>query len=446
MLNKNIFYVSHDIAQERTRKLKLSFLISVFSKGANMLVILISTPLILNYLGAEKFGVLNALLSTLAVVMYSDLGLSMGLQNSLPALIAKNEQVKIKSYISTTFYFLVFAAFTIIILSIIVVFYVDWPVFFNTKNISNDDFRNAIIVYLLVVSIGIPVSVVQRTQSAYQDGYFTEIWTSVGNLASLIAVSIAMYFKGDIAIIILSMQGMVYLFGVFNFIYTFVLKKKYAKPNFLYFDVKLLRSLIKIGLSFLFLQICSLFINSADNILILKIFGPSQVTHYTIAFRIISFLAMPVQLLSVPLLAAYNDAWERGDKNWIKDITIKLFKIAGLGSILGGTFFIFFGNTIAKHWTNSVEYTTYQLILFGIFFLYLNFNSLISMIALSNRFLKLLLVIYPIATVVTICAKYFVLQYFSDDYSNITIATFIPLFFLFFLPVLHKIYKEDFKV
>ena len=443
---KKILTKSNDASEERTRKLSITFLISTVSKGISFLILIVSLPLTLGYLGAERFGVLNTLISTLGIITYSDLGLGMGLQNTLPSLIANEETKNIKRYISTAFFFLLGVACLIFLFSFIIAPFINWGNFFNTKAISGQELQNAIIIYFLVISIGIPASLIQRIQSAYQEGYLAEIWITLGNITSLVSIYFVVQYKGNIPLIILGMQGVVYAFYSLNFLYFTFYKKKYPKPSFAQFDTLILRGLIKLGLSYLFIQICSLFINSIDNLIISRTFGPVKVTDYTVAFRLISILAMPVQLFSVPLLAAYNDAWVRKDKQWISNITLKLLKGAFIGSILGVLLFLFFGNFIVKHWTGNTQYSFYQLLMFGLLLIYLNFNSLISMIGLSSRFIKHLLYIYPIATLITVIVKYLIMQYFSTDYTNIVWATFIPVTIFFFIPILYKIYKEDFSL
>lgn len=444
-LIKEILVKSTDISIERTRKLKLTFLVSIVSKGLSFLVLIISVPLTLNYLGPEKFGLVNTLISTFAVLNYADLGLGMGIQNTLPSLIFSDEKNDIKRYISSVFIFLLCVSAILIIINYLFLNQVNWLKFFNVKGQNNTEIIFSIQIFIGILSLIIPFSIIQRIQNAYQVGYISEIWISIGNLFSLVFLSCVILFKGDIPFILIAMQGSVLLFYIFNFYYSFYYKKIYTQPSIEYFDFGILKTIIKLGLIYLFIQVCSLFVNSIDNLIIAKVYGHEKVAEFTIAYRVLTFLVMPIQIFSIPLLSAYNDAWARKDKDWINSITYKLIKFGFFGSVICMFLFFVFGNTIIKYWTGTPALSNYQLSMFTLMLLYMIVNTIISMIALSKRFLNFLVWVYPIATISTIIFKYLMFKYFTIDYSSIVLGTVIPMTFLFFLPFLFKIYKEDFN-
>jgi O-antigen/teichoic acid export membrane protein len=440
-----IFHKKTDQSLERSRILVLTSLISFFSKGINFIVIILSVPLTIKYLGSEKFGFVNVLISSFSILVFSDLGMGMGLQNSLPGFIVKNDRTEIKKVISTTFFFLLITSFILLCSLITFSQFTNWKTMFNIgQNIKSQEINQSVICFIFIVCLGIPATLIQRIQNAYQIGYISEIWIMVGNILSLVSLYLVIYFNLEMPWVIFSMQGVVYGSFLLNFIVSFFVSKKYEIPSFKYFDKTILKLQVRLGLSYLILSICAFFVNSIDSLLIGRFYDMEKVTEFSVGFKLVSIISIPVIIFSAPLLAAYNDSWVKKDKYWMKQAFIRYFKWISLYSLISSIIILFFGNIILKFWIGKGDFNNYQLLMFCLLLIYLNYNALISMISLSTRFLKYLLKIYPLAVIVSFIIKLFFLNN-SSEYLNIVWATLLPMTFLFFLPILFKIYREDFK-
>jgi O-antigen/teichoic acid export membrane protein len=442
---KLLFQKQTEQGAERSRVLLLTSIISLFSKGISFLILIVSVPLTINYLGTEKFGFLSTLVSTFSIMAYSDLGMGMGLQNSLPSYIANNQSEKVRKTISTTFYFLLAVATVLFLCFFIATLFIDWTQFFNVKDgVSRQEANASILVLVLITCVAIPATLIQRIQNAYQIGYISEIWITIGNIVGLLGLFVVTYFRLDLPWIFIVMQGVVNIFFIVNFCNAILIQKRFSIPNLNEFDKKIFIHNLKFGFSYLILALCGMLVNSIDNFLIGNQYGMKMVAEYTIGFRLISFFYMPIQIFTAPLLAAYNDAWVRNDGAWLRKIFFRYLKWISLITLFSLTIIIVFGNQMIQLWIGNSSFSTYQLIMLGVLLIYLNFNAFFSMIGLSRRFVKYLLKIYPVAVGVSLALKIYLLNHFSE-YINIVWATFFSMTLLFFVPIIIKIYKEDFK-
>jgi O-antigen/teichoic acid export membrane protein len=64
-------------------KIFLGGSVTLLSKGVNLLVSLVTIPIIYNYLSKEQFGVYMTILSFVTMLSFSDFGLGYGLLNKI---------------------------------------------------------------------------------------------------------------------------------------------------------------------------------------------------------------------------------------------------------------------------------------------------------------------------------------------------------------------------
>ena len=88
----------------RENKIVLNILGGSFAKGVNIVVTLLLTPLLLNYLGNAQFGVFSTIYSFYIINNILDLGLGMYLQNKIPELTYSTDKNTLHLAISTVFF------------------------------------------------------------------------------------------------------------------------------------------------------------------------------------------------------------------------------------------------------------------------------------------------------------------------------------------------------
>src|SRR5690349_19553868 len=93
-------------SKERLRRVVLTALVSAFSQGINVLTMLISVPLTLNYLGAERYGLWITISSLILLLGFADLGVGNGLLNAIAQANGRDDRHDAESYVSSAFFVL----------------------------------------------------------------------------------------------------------------------------------------------------------------------------------------------------------------------------------------------------------------------------------------------------------------------------------------------------
>ena len=93
-------------SKERYRRVVLTAGSSFVSKGVTILTGLISVPLTVHYLGAERYGLWMTISSTIAFLTFADLGLGNGLLNAVSKANGLDDQADATTAVSSAFFML----------------------------------------------------------------------------------------------------------------------------------------------------------------------------------------------------------------------------------------------------------------------------------------------------------------------------------------------------
>lgn len=304
----------------RTVKANKNIIASGVIKVADTLVYLLLVPLTLGYLNAYEYGIWLTLNSMLAWINSFDIGLGNGLRNKLAAALAEGDKEKARTYVSTTFFMLIFIIAIVYAILAVGVNFVDW---YKLLNVSDDYVGNLVEVVqvsLLFFCINFVLKCVGNVYQALQLPAFNYLISFSGHLMSLIVIFIftKLVVPGTlfwVAAIYSVSPPLVYLIA-----YPITFKKlyPYLAPTFRLFKKEYLKDLLSLSVIFFILQIASIVLFALSNLLISNMFGPDQVTPYNIAYRYFSLVPMLFNMLITPMWSAATDAYTKGDMDWIK--------------------------------------------------------------------------------------------------------------------------------
>lgn len=425
---------------ERSKKLFYLVATTIFVKGINMLVAIISIPLTYNYLNKEEFGLLSLITSSMSLLSFSDLGIGFGLQSHIPQI--KENQDKTQRYISTTWVILlvVSALFSIITTGII---YGD---FFNITNSEYSEssvvIEKSLYAFAFCFFSAIPFSLSQRVQTGLQEGHITQIWNVAGNILSLIALLIATKLKMSLPYLILAIYGAPLITSIGNFIAEFFIKRNILRPKISLFDFDTSNKLLTTGLIFILSQIASSLLAASSNMIILNYSGTDEVADFSVILRFTIYIGTPIILILPSLLPSINDALSANDDSWIKKIYRKAGAMILIYSTIASFALWFWGDSILKLWINSdIKLFTALKMECILYLIYLQVNAWVSYIMLSSSYLKHLAKIYPIAVAFTIATKWITFE--KLGFSGLIGSEIITMTFLYILPSLFIIKRKN---
>jgi O-antigen/teichoic acid export membrane protein len=107
-----------------------------------------------------------------------------------------------------------------------------------------------------------------------------------------------------------------------------------------------------VGIKFFVISFAGIIIFQTANIILIRSFGPAEVTNYNICFKYFSVLSTSMTVLLTPLWSAATDSYSKHEFKWIIDTVKKYNKIA-LVFLLLGIIMLLFSATIYRVWINN---------------------------------------------------------------------------------------------
>jgi O-antigen/teichoic acid export membrane protein len=314
----------------RTRKYFWEVQGAVLCKAAAMASSFLSIPLMISYLGPEKFGVWSTLLSIISWIVFFDLGIGNGLRNKVTESLAKGEKDKARQYTSTAYMVIGLIALTLWILLTAMSHYISWQSVFNTNAVSEYSLRKTIQIAAFFILLNLWLGLVAALLSAIQRTSMVALGQLVSNLLVLLYLFVFCLKTpngsiGNLAIV----YGISLVIS--NLLLSVWLYQRHAelRPH-VHINALQLRPLLSLGVQFFIIQLAALIIFTTDKMLITQIFGPQYVTQYEVVSKLFNTITFLHATISTPILPAYADAFHRKDFSWMRKMLSMQLLIFGV--------------------------------------------------------------------------------------------------------------------
>jgi O-antigen/teichoic acid export membrane protein len=342
-----------DRSGERYRRVVRTVGTSVISKGASLLVTLVSVPMTIGYLGTERFALWMIINSLMAMMMFADLGLGNGLLTALSESDGRNDQAMARRYISSAFFMLL--AIGLILITLLVITYrnLPWARLVGAQSgVVATEAGPAVAVFLSCLAINLPLSIVQRTQMGFQKGYTNNVWNAAGALLGFAGIAACAHVHAGVPFLVLSIALGPILTTVLNGLQLFRSQPE-LRPRWKEFHWLTLKRLLSVGCGFLIMQAALAMAVGSDNFVIAHLLGADAVTQYAIAMRIFTFVPAIIIMLLTPLWPAYGESFARGDVNWAVRTLKHSAAVVSVATIFSAIVLTIFGPWIITKWVGN---------------------------------------------------------------------------------------------
>ncbi len=337
--------------RERYRRILFTAASSVLAKGIAVVTTLISVPLTLNYLGAERYGLWMVISSVIAMLGFADFGVGNGLMNAVANAYGKDDRALIRQHIINAFTVLGIIAAVTLFMFFLVYPFIPWYKVFNvTSPIAVAEAGPSVAVFATCFALNIPASVVIRAQMGLQKGFSANMWQAAGNILALLAVCSVIYFEGGLPWLVGTMIGVPLVTLLANFIFFIYRNDYFCMP--MRIDWAKAKSLLRSSGLFFILQISSIFASQADNLIIAQKLGAEAVATYAVAFKLFALPGMLIGFLMGALWPAFTEAHSRGDSRWIRDSFIKSLRYSLFINVPVTIVLVVFGQWIIGKWVS----------------------------------------------------------------------------------------------
>jgi O-antigen/teichoic acid export membrane protein len=307
-----------DHAEERTLGIARGALSTLVAQGISVATGLVTVPLAIGYLGAERYGAWATVGSLLAWLTVADLGIGNQLTNSLSAARGRGDVGEARALVSTATFALVAIAAVLVAASAASWWGLDWPRIFNVAGArAVREVAPAAGIALLGFSAAFPLAVADRVYTSYQDGAIANAWNVGASLAGLVALFVATRTDGGLVAVVGATTAAGLAVRGASAAWLFSARRPELRParadvtreRLLHFGAR--------GSEFFLVQIAALVLFSTDNLIIAQVLGAEAVTPYAVAWRLFALPGMAFTAAFPYLWAAYAEALARGDNAWV---------------------------------------------------------------------------------------------------------------------------------
>ncbi|MDC3246279.1 oligosaccharide flippase family protein [Flavobacteriaceae bacterium] len=420
-------------SKERYRRILLTGGSTAIVKILSASINLITVPLTVNYLGAERYGLWMVISSIMALMSFADLGLGNGLLNAISKSHGRDNIKEAQTAVSSTFYILLLISLLLLTIFLIIYPLVSWHVIFNAQSgLAIEESGPTMVVLVITFLINMPLGVVQRIQDGYQEGFKFQIWLIVGSIISLVGLLICIYLETGLPWLVLAFSSGQLIATMLNGMFLFGKQRKELWPYFKYFNFNSGKNLIRVGLVFFILGILTLLSNASDGIILAHTNGPEAVAGYEIVKKLFMF-SMFTAFLITPLWPAFGEALERGDVKWAKKTLKKVLKLSIISSIIFTLPFLIFGKQIIVIWIGDEYIPSWSLLIgFYIYIILNNYIGVMSTLINSSHLVKKLIFPMVLTALTAIILK--IILSLNFGVSGIIWATIIAWSTFFAIP------------
>lgn len=314
-------------------------MLTMLIKGGAVIVAFLTTPAYMIYFSDnEILGVWFTILSVLVWILYFDMGIGNGLRNGLVYAITKKDTEKMRGYISSAYIFLSFLGGVLLVLVVLVGRRIDWNSVFNISEeiISKSVLSSTIIVLMAAIIVQFVLRLITSILYAMQKSFLPSLLSLCTNVFLLIAVTYLNKINqtGDTLKLAWIYFIAINLPLAVATIFTFSTQLKSSIPRIKAFDMRLAKSILKVGGTFLWLQLMALILDTTNNYLITTLVGNLAVVEYQIYYRVFSVSGSMVALLSASIWSTVTKA--KAEKNilWLKNAYNRFMILGGVLSLI----------------------------------------------------------------------------------------------------------------
>jgi O-antigen/teichoic acid export membrane protein len=346
----------------------LTSIAAAIARCLAMVTPLVTIPLTLRYLGQEIYGLWMAVTSLVGMFVFADLGLGNGLLTKLSRSEGRGDRSESRRLVSTTTFLLTAIALFLACAAAVAWPLVDWSTVVNAQTVVASSLVGSVVgVQAICFIISLPLTTVQRTQMALQEGFQTHLFQSFGSLLAMVAVLGAVWLKLSPPLVVLAASAAPLAATAGNWVWFFYFAKRDLRPSWASALGSDASALLRTGGAFFALSILTTVGLYADNLIVAHLCGLEAVTTYAVPARIALMLSAVVNMICSPMWAANGEALARGDAAWVHRNTVRLFKVSvGFTAVFAGLFTAF--GQHALRWWLSGQYDASTALLGGLAF------------------------------------------------------------------------------
>lgn len=417
--------------------------VSMVMKPISLVLSLVYTAMALSFLGEEKYGIWVIILNIVSWINYFDIGIGNGLRNKLAEAYAKEDYKSAQAYVSTAC-----MGTSVISLCFCIIITLIWKLFglssFFNLDTSGENANIVIFISVFFVCVNFVLALSKTSAYAIQQPGLTSVTAVIGQLLQIIVLFTLSLFLQQNLMAVAVMYGVASLFDNVILYFLITHNHKYLRPKLSLIDIRYMKPLLAMGIGFFVMQICSLVLNTTDNLLISNLYGSADVTPYDMVYKCFSMFVQVHAIIIMPMWSAYTVASTNNDLAWIKKTMCKVNLITLVLSA-GVIVAIFLFEPFAAIWLGRrLVYGKSLIFIVAIYMIAQMFANNYSAFLCGVGHIRVSTIISMIGAVINIPLSVFFAQYMHMRLAGIILGSFCVMFisFLVLPAVAHRWMSE----
>ncbi len=340
---------------------------AVVSGGAarvlSSLLTLISLPLAVRYLGAERYGVWATVVSVAVWVNLLDLGIAYSLTNVVSQAYAHNDRAEAVRGFSNAL--AVTLGAVMLTGGVFFLFWqrVNWVAVLNAAPALQHEVRTTILVAGILMLVGLPLNLASKVFAGYQELHTYNKSLALGSVCSLVGLAVGVWLRVSMPVLFLLFYGSLTTVAAATLFWLVLWHKPWLRPRLEFLDRNTALGLLSTGWSFLLIQAAAIVVFSTDNIIVSHYLGAAEVTPYSITWRVVGLGAVLQALVFPALWPAYAEAQARGDVAWIRRTFSMVMRATIALNLAWAAVLVVFGRMAIRVWAGPAGVPPFSLLL-----------------------------------------------------------------------------------
>jgi O-antigen/teichoic acid export membrane protein len=367
-------------SRERYRRAALGTASTLVARGLRIVTTLVTVPLTLHYLGPERYGMWLTISSAITFFSFLDLGIGNALVNLVARAAGREDTKGVRAAVSSALLLLSVMVLALSALFALLYPLVPWPRLFNvTSALAVREAGQAAAVFFGCWAATLVVRLAFRVNQSLQEIHLTNVWEALGNLVGLGLVILFIHQELGLPWLVLALAGSPVLAGVGNAVELFAFRHRQYRPALRESSAHSMRLLVRMGGWFLLMQVGYQLVMNSSNIVVTQLLGPEHVPELAVPARLFALLGMLLNVMVMPLWAAYVEAIARGDMAWVRGTLRQSIVLTLKLSLAPAVVLVALGRPLVALWVGEAVTPSLSLMIaLGLWFVLVGFNESLS--------------------------------------------------------------------
>jgi O-antigen/teichoic acid export membrane protein len=249
---------------------------------------LVSLPLTVRYLGAERYGVWATITSTAVWINLLDLGIANTLTNHISRAFALKDKTYAARYLTNALALTAGFAAAAGTAFALVFPRVNWIALFNVSaDVDPHEVRSTVAAAVGLMLLGLPCSLAGKLLAGYQELHRYNFALCAGAVTSVMGLALGIALRVSMPVLCVMSAGCLTFVSLTTLLVTLTWAKPWLRPQPSLLQRSAIKELLGSGSSFFLIQVAGVIVFSSDNLVVSHYLGAAEVTPYSVTWRLV---------------------------------------------------------------------------------------------------------------------------------------------------------------